>query len=71
MISQADRDRELYESRLKMHRDISAALAEAYEAGRAEGLAKIEKAIEKGAKRGAISVDSFSSTAIASRDWLA
>lgn len=49
MISQTDRDRELYESRLKMRRDISAALAEARQAGEAEGL---QKGIEKGIERG-------------------
>lgn len=37
MISQSDRDRELYESRLKMRRDINTALAEADEAGEARG----------------------------------
>lgn len=40
MISQTDRDRELYESRLKMRRDMNAALADATEAGRLEGRAK-------------------------------
>jgi predicted transposase/invertase (TIGR01784 family) len=40
MISQSDRDRERYESRLKMRRDISTALAEAKESGEAEGWEK-------------------------------
>lgn len=61
MISQTDRDRELYESRLKMRRDVSAALAEARQVGEAEGIEKgiergiergIEKGIEKGIERG-------------------
>lgn len=37
MISQSERDRELYESRLKMRRDMNAVRAEEREAGRVEG----------------------------------
>jgi predicted transposase/invertase (TIGR01784 family) len=40
MITQSERDRELYESRLKMQRDIYTALAEQREAGEAMGLEK-------------------------------
>ena len=37
MITQSERDRERYESRLKMQRDVYSALVEAREEGRAEG----------------------------------
>ena len=40
MISQSERDRERYESRLTMQRDVSTALAEKREEGREEGRAK-------------------------------
>ena len=42
MISQSERDRELYESRLKMRRDISTALSEAEEIGEARGQVRIQ-----------------------------
>lgn len=42
MISQSDRERELYESRLKMRRDISTALAEADELGEARGRTAVQ-----------------------------
>lgn len=42
MISQSDRDRELYESRLKMRRDITAALDDARTEGEATGEARGE-----------------------------
>lgn len=37
MISQNERERELYESRLKMRRDISSAITEAEEKGERKG----------------------------------
>jgi flagellar biosynthesis/type III secretory pathway protein FliH len=40
MISQSERDRELYESRVKMRRDMNTALAEREELGEARGLEK-------------------------------
>lgn len=40
MISQSKRDRELYESREKMQRDVYTALAEAEDLGEARGLEK-------------------------------
>ncbi len=53
MISQSKRDRELYESRQKMQRDVYTALAEAKDRGVEEGLRQgIEKGIEKGIERG-------------------
>jgi predicted transposase/invertase (TIGR01784 family) len=42
MISQDDRERELYESRLKMRRDVNTALAEKLEEGREEGRMEIQ-----------------------------
>lgn len=43
MISQSDRERELYESRLKMRRDISSAITEAAEKGESKGqIARIQ-----------------------------
>lgn len=46
MISQSDRERELYESRLKMRRDINTALAEADEAAETRGREKGRKEIQ-------------------------
>jgi hypothetical protein len=42
MISQSERDRELYESRLKMRRDLNAVRVEEREAGRAEGRIEVQ-----------------------------
>lgn len=44
MISQSERDRERYESRLTMQRDVSTALAEKREEGREEGRAEERRA---------------------------
>lgn len=59
MISQSERERDLYESRLKMRRDISTALAEAKEAGEAEGWEKgREEGRETGRTEGRVEVQS-------------
>jgi hypothetical protein len=51
MIAQSDLDRERYEARLKLQRDISTALAEASDEGREQGL---EQGLEQGRKEGQV-----------------
>ncbi|HVA49699.1 MAG TPA: hypothetical protein VNH11_25255 [Pirellulales bacterium] len=49
MISRTDRERELYQSRLKMRRDISAEVTSAKQAAQAEGL---KQGLEQGLAEG-------------------